>query len=323
MSCYSFRSSRTLVYHSILAGFVRRVKTELFPWWIHYLYLLGRERCFLARLRRLVCFFCGLLLLLWLLQAVWAHRRPLYTCPEPPTDLAAMLDGGPLPDAASDLVTAETGLSPLAVRQLLVEGRTGDILACQVAFHTPMDSECHGLLPLGVTCEERTGSPAVLAPLEPGDLLVTFSTHTLGWRHGHAALVTDSGTVLEAAMPGTASGTASLDSWRSYPTLLVLRVRDAAPEQREAAVAAALRELQEVPYGFFSGLWGEKSPEPPLSSVQCAYLPWYAWARQGFDLDSDGGRLVTVADLAASPLLELVQVRGMDPALFSGRWAEK
>ena len=323
MSCYSFRSSRTLVYHSILPGIVRRVKTELSPWRIHYLYLFGGEREILAQLRRLARFFCALLLLLWLPQAVWAHRRPLYICPEPPADLAAILDGGELSAQAPSLVTAETGLSPLAVRQLLAEGRTADILACQAAFHAPPEAECRALLPLGVTCEERTGSPAVLAPLEPGDLLITFSTHTLGWRHGHAALITDSGTVLEAAMPGTTSGTASLDSWRTYPTLLVLRVRDASPEQREAAVAAALRELQEVPYGFFSGLWGEKSPEPPLSSVQCAYLPWYAWLRQGFDLDSDGGRLVTLADLAASPLLEVVQVRGVDPALFSDRWAKE
>ncbi len=287
------------------------------------MYLFGREWIFLARLRRFACFSCVLLLLLWLLQTVWAHRRPLYVCPEPPADLAAMLDGGELTGAAENIATTETGLSPLAARQLLAEGRTSDILACQAALHTAPEAECRALLPLGVTCEDRADSPVMLAPLEPGDLLITFSTHTLGWRHGHAALVTDSGTVLEAAMPGTASGTAPLDSWRIYPTLLVLRVRDATPAQREAAVAAALQDLQEVPYGFSSGLWGEKSPEPPLSSVQCAYLPWYAWVRQGFDLDSDGGRLVTVADLAASPLLEVVQVRGMDPALFSGRWADE
>ena len=126
MSCYSFRSSRTLDYHSILPGIVRRVKTERSPWRIHYLYLFGGEREILAQLRRLARFFCALLLLLWLPQAVWAHRRPLYICPEPPADLAAILDGGELSAQAPSLVTAETGLSPLAVRQLLAEGRTAD-----------------------------------------------------------------------------------------------------------------------------------------------------------------------------------------------------
>ena len=192
----------------------------------------------MARLRRFVRVCCILLLLLWLLQGPWAHWQPLYACPEPAAALAAMLDGGELSARASRLITAETGLSPLAVRQLLSEGRTADILACQAAFHTEPDAECRIRLPLGITCEERTGSPTALAPLEPGDLLITFSTHTLGWRHGHAALITGSSTLLEAAMPGTASGTASLDSWRSYPTLLVLRVRDATAEQRNAAAQA-------------------------------------------------------------------------------------
>ena len=91
----------------------------------------------MAQLRRLARFFCALLLLLWLLQAVWTHRRSPYTCPEPPASLASILDGGELSAQASSLVTAETGLSPLAVRQLLEEGRTADILACQAALHTP------------------------------------------------------------------------------------------------------------------------------------------------------------------------------------------
>ena len=40
---------------------------------------------------------------------------------------------------------------------------------------------------------------------------------------------------------------------------------------------------------------------------------WCGWQEQGYDLDSDGGRLVTAKDLFDSELLELVQVYGMDP----------
>ena len=232
------------------------------------------------------------------------------------------MDSGTLSEETYGLLTAESGLSPLAVQQLLSQGRAEEILSCQQALHTPPEATCRALLPFRVTCEERSAA-VPLAPLEPGDLLITFSTHTLGWRHGHAALVIDSQTVLEASMPGVPSGLAPLNSWRSYPTLLVLRVKSASPEQRTAAVELALRDLRDVPYGFSSGLLGEKAAQPPLSSVQCAYLPWYAWFAQGFDLDSNGGRLVTVADLAASPLLEVVQAWGMDPARFSGRWAEE
>ena len=277
----------------------------------------------MTRLRYFFRCFCLLLLLIWGLQTVWAHRRPPYACPEPPVELGLFSRGSGLSEDEYRLITAQTGLSPLAVRQMLVEGRAEDLLSCQQALHAPPEVVCQALLPFRITCEERSSSPASLAPLEPGDLLITFSTHTLGWRHGHAALVIDSETVLEAAMPGVPSGLASLDSWHTYPTLLVLRVRSASPEQRAAAVELALRDLQEVPYGFSSGLWGEKAAQPPLSSVQCAYLPWYAWFQLGFDLDSDGGRLVTVTDLAASPQLEVVQARGLDPALFSGRWAKE
>lgn len=165
---------------------------------------------------------------------------------------------------------------------------------------------CQPLLPLGITCEERTAVSHQLDDLQPGDLLVTFSTHTLGWRHGHAALVMDSETVLEAAMPGTVSGFAPAASWMTYSSLLHLRVRNVTTQQQRAVAAFARANLSEIPYGFFSGLSTEKAPSSP-SSLQCAYLPWYAWQRQGVDLDSDGGRLVTVLDLAQSPLLEIIQ----------------
>lgn len=174
----------------------------------------------------------------------------------------------------------------------------------------PHDAVCRPLLPLGITCEERIDAAGRQLPdLQPGDLLVTFSTHTLGWRHGHAALVIDRDTVLEAAMPGTVSGFSSSDSWTSYASLLHLRVQGASEQQQAAAADFAAAHLSGLPYGFFCGLGQDKAPAVPRS-LQCAYLPWYAWQSQGTDLDSDGGRLVTVADLAGSPQLDVIQVWG-------------
>ena len=46
--------------------------------------------------------------------------------------------------------------------------------------------------------------------------------------------------------------------------------------------------------------------------AHCSYLIWYAWNRFGYDLDSDGGRLVTCDDILNSPLVEIVQVYGLD-----------
>lgn len=171
----------------------------------------------------------------------------------------------------------------------------------------PEGADCRPLLPLGITCEERIPAPQPLGDLQPGDVLVTFSTHTLGWRHGHAALVIDSETLLEAAMPGTNSGRSSPDSWRTYSSLLHLRVKDS--QQQTAVAEFAEAHLVGLPYGFFCGFGPEKAPAAP-ASLQCAYLPWFAWQAQGVDLDSDGGRLVTVLDLAQSPYLEVVSARG-------------
>ena len=49
--------------------------------------------------------------------------------------------------------------------------------------------------------------------------------------------------------------------------------------------------------------------------VQVSDLYAMRW-KAGYDADADGGRLVTVADLAASPLFEVVQIRGIDPESF-------
>lgn len=174
----------------------------------------------------------------------------------------------------------------------------------------PHAAVCRPLLPLGITCEERIDAAArQLSDLQPGDLLVTFSTHTLGWRHGHAALVIDSDTVLEAAMPGTVSGFSSSDSWTTYASLLHLRVRGISDQQQKAVADFAAAHLSGLPYGFFCGLGREKAPSAPRS-LQCAYLPWFAWQAQGTDLDSDGGRLVTVLDLAGSPQLDVLHSWG-------------
>lgn len=150
--------------------------------------------------------------------------------------------------------------------------------------------------------------------LKPGDILVTMSTHSLGWRHGHAALVLDEETTLESTVWGEDSSLGKTDSWKRYSGFAVLRVKDA-PEMGERVAEYAERELCGVPYHLSAGVLGEKAPdtEAPYFGVQCAYLVWYAWDSLGIDLDSDGGRLVTPADLLLSDKLEVVEVYGIDP----------
>ncbi len=50
-----------------------------------------------------------------------------------------------------------------------------------------------------------------------------------------------------------------------------------------------------------------------IVGTQCAHLIWCAFREFGYNLDGDGGLIVTPKDLYESPLLEVIQVYGMKP----------
>lgn len=271
---------------------------------------------------------CGILLLFFLcnlfLQTVWTHRHPAFVPTTPQADLSQVLTQPERSDEDYDLIFRQTGLARSAVDALLLYGDWGiqRISETQAAFFSPPSSQCLTLIGGRFTCEDRiidADSAIPLAPLMPGDIILTFSTHTFGWRHGHAGLVVDAqeAVTLEAVMMFSDSMQKAAWHWGTYSNFMVLRVRDADEETRQAVVDFACSHLDGIPYHLTSGIFGPKAPAPGQSlSAQCAYLPWYAWQAFGYDLDSDGGKIVTVLDLAESPLLEVVQVYGIDPVLF-------
>ena len=61
--------------------------------------------------------------------------------------------------------------------------------------------------------------------------------------------------------------------------------------------------------GFLFPAYGAEIAE----KTHCAHLVWYAYRSYGYDLDGDGGRIVTPKDLSKSSLLEPVQVVGVSP----------
>lgn len=280
-----------------------------------------------APLLLVLLFFC----LNYLLQTFWAHREAPFSPDYAMEDLSPILARPALSDEDYATLFLQTGLGRQAVDQLLLFGQGGidQILATQAGFFSLPHTECVVLLFGHFTCEDlitdESGGRSAAVPLalvEPGDLILSFSTHTFGWRHGHAGLVVDSGSglTLEAVVMGSDSAQLDMQHWRSYSNFMVLRVKDATPEERAQVARFALDHLDGIPYGLTSGIFGSKAPEPEEAlRAQCSYLPWYAWQAFGYDLDSDGGRIVTVGDLAESPLLEVVQVYGMDPKLFSDR----
>lgn len=148
-----------------------------------------------------------------------------------------------------------------------------------------------------------------LPPLKAGDILLTRSTKTLLYRHGHGALVLDADRekTVEALMIGSDSDVLNVDSWRYYPTLLVLRPKNADEKTIKQVVSYAKERLVGVPYHLLTGvITKDKSKLAEVDYTHCAHLVWQAYQQVGVDLDGDAGWMVTPHDLAQSDELEVV-----------------
>ncbi len=259
---------------------------------------------------RALAVLAAFVLLFYLLQRFWAHRDGYFLPDYPRVTLSEESD--------YETIFLQTGLGRSAVDKLRKAGDFQAILDAQEAFFHPPEAACTPLLGW-FTREDRLETPGTpLADLQPGDLVLTLSTHTGGWRHGHAGLVIDSGTTLECVVLGTDSKLINAAHWSRYSNYAVLRLKDVTPELQREIVEYSLEYLNGVPYHLTSGFIGPKAPDPEdwQFGLHCSYLVWYAWNHFGYDLDSDGGRLASTYDLLHSEALEVVQVYGMDPRQF-------
>ena len=253
---------------------------------------------------------CCLCIGLYLLQMRWAHRHERFV----PTYEKAVLTE----ETDYETIYRQTGLGPQAVDKVLrQEGAAGLRKAQELFFHPPKE-QCSPLFGWFTREDRMSESGVPLVDLQPGDILVTLSTHSAGWRHGHAGLVIDDETVLECGMLGTESSLKSAESWSYYTNYAVLRITGITEKQQQGMKEYALSVLYEVPYQLLAGFIGPKAPEPDSRGfgLQCAYLVWYGWKHFGYDLDSDGGRLVTADDLLHADCVEVVQIYGMNPEEF-------
>jgi len=277
---------------------------------------------------------CGIVLLsvvllILFLQIVWAHRQEIYTPNSPLTDLTYILETSVLTEDDYTTLLLQTGLGKSAVDYLLAQGDTGkkQILSYQSAYFTKQKEHCFPFISY-FTCEDKLVDDAgnvINGPapvnLQKGDIILTLSTHTFGWRHGHAGLVVNTegnGETLECAELGTNSQINDASKWWQYSTYAIVRIKGVSSEIQEEVVDFADEHLVDVPYHLTSGFVGDKMQDFTSKSfgLQCDYLVWYAWNAMGIDLDSDGGRLVTTTDLLNSNLVEIVQIYGIDPHKF-------
>ncbi len=162
---------------------------------------------------------------------------------------------------------------------------------------------------------------APIAKLQNGDVLVTSTSHTLGWRNGHAAIVVhaENGSVLESLALGKDSSVSvgGAVNFRRNANFMVLRLKDADEKKRAEIAALALKLICNVPYSVTVGVLSPKDQcengTKRAEMTHCSHLVWQAFRNFGYDVDSDGGPICTAKDIANSPCFELVQVYGFDP----------
>jgi len=237
-------------------------------------------------------------------------------------DISSILEKKNFTDDDYKELFYQTGLGKTAVDEIM-NGQNGadKILGYQENFFKNSNILCE---PIGIITSQESivnseGKPMYgfdLAPYKNGYVLITKATHSLGWRHGHAAIITDAENkeTLEAVILGSNTRFQNINKWRVYPSFIMLKLKDTSQETLNAIAEFAKNNLYDIPYGLTVGLTSKKNPDPQnIISTQCSHLAWYPFMQYGYDVDNDGSWLVTPKDIANSNLFEVVQIYGVDP----------
>lgn len=261
--------------------------------------------------------FCAITIMEWSIEddGTW---KPDY----PKTGLGSIVSKAELTEEDYQMIFMQTGLGRDAADELLLKeegkNRVRVFEKYQDNFFAAGNYECR--LIAVIVSEERmrdkdgnTVKGFEVPNLKNGDILITKATHSLGWRHGHAAIVTDAakGETLEAILLGNPSILQNVSKWRTYPSFIQLRLKDWEKGDPEKIAEYAKEEVLGIQYGLLTGIPFKASKE--IKQTQCAHLVWYPFEHFGYNLDSDGSWLVTPKDIANSDLLEVVQVYGVNP----------
>ena len=238
----------------------------------------------------------------------------------PQRDITTILAKDHFSEEDYHILLLQTGLGKTAVDDLRQKNDCflEDMLEFQNQYFSPVHYRREFMFP--TAREERlvyeNGNPRTIkfAPVRDGDIIITRATHTMLWRHGHAAIVTDAQQeeTLESVMLGQESSFQTLDKWRGYPSILILRAKNETVGRKAAEYAK--EHLAAVDYNPFVGIKKkDKHNEELIDSTQCAHLVWQAYQAVGVNTDANDGWLVLPRDIANSTELEIVQIYGFLP----------
>lgn len=231
-------------------------------------------------------------------------------------DIVPTLSKGTLTDEDYALLYAQTGLTKIGIDSMLDEGDITKIVDVQESFFKKYEFSDLNFAPFCHYYSLKGRIP--LAPLQNGDIIISSSTEFSWWSVGHCAMVVDAekGIVVEAIGVGDDSTYGYASALSRRPTLIVLRPK-LEKEEVEKIVNYVDKELIGITYDPTVGVLSRKYDEE-IKATQCAHVFWYAFYKHGYDIDSNGGAVVTPKDISNSEYFEVVQVSGFNPETLWG-----
>lgn len=227
-----------------------------------------------------------------------------------------LLTNEQLTDEDYEIIFEQSGLGKPAVDNLIAENRISDIEKYRNYYLKDKDFTCvrTAIFAKHDTLTNNEGKRILnpdFANIENGDIIITLSIHSLGWRHGHAAIVTDAenGETAQAVRVFEKSDFGTVWEWNDFPLVAVLRVKDIDDATQNEVADFVKENMIGIPYALSAGVIGGRNTEAKLITTQCAHFVWYAYKYFDIDLDSDGG-MVTPKELLHSDKLEIVQIYG-------------
>ena len=152
-------------------------------------------------------------------------NEAFYQVNYPKENISEVLAKDSLTEDDYTLLFKQTGLSPY-VSAKLIESENKDLLLKMNELYLNTPEIKTDFVAFPVTASERNLNQITpLADLKKGDILVTFNTHTLDWRHGHCGMVLneEKGILLEHMSIGNPSCLTYAKNWGGYPSFVVLR----------------------------------------------------------------------------------------------------
>jgi uncharacterized protein YycO len=224
-----------------------------------------------------------------------------------------LIEGYELNEDEYKLVSKQTGLCKSSILKLNEKYNYSYLLKYQEDHINNIEYNNKPMF-IGLIEEELKVDHLPFVDLQPGDILITSSNHTLGIRFGHVGLVIDGerGLTIESYTPGDPSDYDFDYTWNDYPKVMVLRLKEEYRHLIPEIVNYADNYLLNVPYSIFASTNQIIDINRSPKITQCAHLVWAAYKAVGIDLNSDGGWLVTGQDISRSKYLEVAEVKGYD-----------